>query len=75
MKLEDLTGDDRTLVVVALQALFGSELTHIRQPAPPASLQARNHQLRIFLAWRQVFRQFAGWELSRRDETRYEINQ
>lgn len=75
MKLEDLTGDDRTLVVVALQALSGSELTHIMQPAPPASLQARNHQLRIFLAWRKVFRQFAGWELSRRDEARYEINQ
>ncbi len=50
MKLEDLTGDDRTLVVVALRALSGSEVTHIMQPAPPASLQARNHQLRIF--WR-----------------------
>lgn len=50
MKLEDLTGDDRTLVVVALQALSGSEVTHIMQTAPPASLQARNHQLRIF--WR-----------------------
>lgn len=48
MKLEDLTGDDRTLVVVALRALSGSEVTHIMQPAPPASLQARNHQLRIF---------------------------
>lgn len=75
MKLEDLTGDDRTLVVVALRALSGSEVTHIMQTAPPASLQARNHQLRIFLAWRKVFRQFAGWELSRRDEARYEINQ
>lgn len=48
MKLEDLTGDDRTLVVVALRALSGSEVTHIMQTAPPASLQARNHQLRIF---------------------------
>ncbi len=75
MKLEDLTGDDRTLVVVALRLFSGSEVTHIMQPAPPASLQARNHQLRIFLAWRKVFRQFAGWELSRRDEARYEINQ
>lgn len=75
MKLEDLTGDDRTLVVVALQALFRERTNSYQAACTACSLQARNHQLRIFLAWRQVFRQFAGWELSRRDETRYEINQ
>lgn len=75
MKLEDLTGDDRTLVVAALRALSGSERTHIIRNFSPASSQARNHQMKLFLAWRKVFQHYAELELSRRDETRYEINQ
>jgi hypothetical protein len=75
MKLEDLTGDDRTLVVALFRLFSGSELTHITRLGPPASSQARNHQRKLFLVWKKVFPQYAGWELSRRDETRYEINQ
>ena len=75
MKLEDLTGDDRTLVVVALRALFRERTNSYHAACTACQLAGRNHQLRIFLAWRKVFRQFAGWELSRRDEARYEINQ
>nr|AGO88968.1 hypothetical protein pKpNDM1_00031 [Raoultella planticola] len=35
------------------------------QPAPPASSQASNHQLKPFLALMNVFRHYAGLGLSR----------
>lgn len=69
MRLEDLTGDDRTLVVAALQALYRERANSIIRPFSPASSQARNHQMKPFLAWRKVFWQFAGLALFRRDET------
>lgn len=75
MKLEDLTGDDRTLVVVALRALFRERSNSYHAACTACQLAGEKPPAENLLAWRKVFRQFAGWELSRRDEARYEINQ
>lgn len=69
MRLEDLTGDDRTLVVVALQALYRERANSYNSAFLACQLAGKKPPDETFLAWRKVFWQFAGLALFRRDET------
>lgn len=68
MKLEDLTGDDRTLVVVALQALHRERANAYYAVCTACQLSGKKPPAETLLALMKVFRQYAGLELTRRDE-------
>jgi hypothetical protein len=49
MQLEELTGDERTLVVVALQALFRERLSASNAVFTVCSLSGKSSRRKIFL--------------------------